>query len=282
MLRSSSDPSSAWSSFSLTGLSQVPALTPKLARLTPARVTRFEECLKLRQLVPIDPYQFPSPPLLKLSEYTSGKSFEARLADYFKTKALQPPKRSSLPNTTSTILGVLPGGNTILATRSKANEIYQRSAAVMLHERSASADAGASTSSSKGPAGGIPGGMELAESSTSIFENKIVYLASDLGLRPGLEEALKQRVEQAGGECWSWGVDGAQASSTGDQWDRRRMAEKALERANTVVTRKREGWEFWHVSAIRDSWARDGWAENSRESFFFLFFRRLTPRPGTR
>lgn len=99
----------------------------------------------------------------------------------------------------------------------------------------------------------FPPEVPLAHSTAPIFADRVVYLASDLGLRKGLEASLKERIEEAGGRCWSWGVDGdaVTASSEGrstDQWERRRAAERELRKANTVVTRTREGWEFWHVS----------------------------------
>lgn len=212
---------------------------------------RFEECLKLRQPVPIDTYQFPDPPLLRLSEWGAKKPFEERIAEYFKQKSLEPPpKKSSYKSSTSEILGILPGGNLMLAGRNKAtNDTYQKTATVQL-EKPSSADLANGSNSSKGQ---FPTAIDLAKCTAKIFSQRIVYLASDLGLRPGLEEALKQRVEEAGGECWSWGVDGANANQTdvSDSWDRRRRAEKALKRANTVVTRSREGWEFWEVRFYR-------------------------------
>lgn len=70
-------------------------------------------------------------------------------------------------------------------------------------------------------------------------------MAGDLGIRPGLELAIKKRVEDAGGVCWSWGVDG---NKNVDHGERRREAERMLKDANLVVCRHREGWEFWQVS----------------------------------
>lgn len=97
--------------------------------------------------------------------------------------------------------------------------------------------------------------IDLSHSMAPIFADRRVYLASDLGLRKGLEQALKERIIEAGGECWSWGVDAdaITAQSEGrsvDQWEKRRVAEKELRWANTVVTRTREGWEFWHVRLL--------------------------------
>lgn len=95
-----------------------------------------------------------------------------------------------------------------------------------------------------------PQEVPLVKADQPIFKGRKVYLASDLGLRPNLEKSLKERVQEAGGTCWSWGVDGAEVMQDleGDQWERRRRAEKALKEADTVVTRAREGWEFWTVS----------------------------------
>ncbi|KAK4701222.1 hypothetical protein P7C70_g5012, partial [Phenoliferia sp. Uapishka_3] len=205
----------------------------------------FEECLKLRQLVPIDTYQFPEPPLLDLHEHAATKSYEERVADYFKKKNTVANKAPVLPTMTSSILGVKPGYNCILGDRQRVSEIYQRTAAVHL-EKPSSADLSTTNGGSvSSKAASVPTPIDLALCEAQIFAQRIIYLASDLGLRSGLEEAIKKRVEDAGGECWSWGVDGMKANEESDQWERRRRAEKALERANTVVTRSREGWEYW-------------------------------------
>lgn len=68
-----------------------------------------------------------------------------------------------------------------------------------------------------------------------------------------------QRIADAGGSSWSATIDGAKvvgASQNGrkvDQWEKRRVAEKELRKANTVVMRIREGWEYWIVSHLRSS-----------------------------
>ncbi|KAL8291971.1 hypothetical protein RQP46_001437 [Phenoliferia psychrophenolica] len=218
----------------------------------------FEECLKLRQPVPIETYQFPDPPLLSISKWDESSSFEQRIADYFKQRSVEQPKRPTIASTTSSILGVLPGGNIILAGRTQVAETYQKTATVHLEKPSSAdlANGGTTNGNGNGTAaaaaaakGVFPTPIDLANCTAQIFADRIVYLASDLALRPGLEEALKQRVEEAGGVCWSWGVDGARSSKVDqeDPWERRKKAEKALKRSNTVVTRSREGWEFWQA-----------------------------------
>lgn len=70
---------------------------------------------------------------------------------------------------------------------------------------------------------------------------------------------MMQRISDAGGMSWSATLDGAEvvgASQNGrsvDQWEKRRVAEKELRKANTVVMRTREGWEYWVVSRSHPS-----------------------------
>lgn len=94
------------------------------------------------------------------------------------------------------------------------------------------------------------------------FADKRFYLASDLGLSVGLERALRARIAEGGGSCWSFAFDvevafdmpGAgeggersrRATTEGiDAWEKRRHAEKRLRKSDTVITRTREGWEYW-------------------------------------
>lgn len=76
-----------------------------------------------------------------------------------------------------------------------------------------------------------------------IFCDRRVYLASGLGISLGLELALKTRIEEAGGRCWSWTLDGK-----GSMVGKARLAEDVLRSSDTVLTRTREGWEYWLVS----------------------------------
>ena len=105
----------------------------------------------------------------------------------------------------------------------------------------------------------FPPHVNVPAAKDAIFTGRRVYFASDLGLRAGLEEALMQRISDAGGMSWSATLDGAEvvgASQNGrsvDQWEKRRVAEKELRKANTVVMRTREGWEYWVVSRSHPS-----------------------------
>ena len=99
----------------------------------------------------------------------------------------------------------------------------------------------------------FPPHVSIPVAKDAIFAGRRVYFAGDLGLRGGLELALMQRITDAGGSSWSATIDGAKvvgSSQNGrkvDQWERRRVAEKELRKANTVVMRIREGWEYWVV-----------------------------------
>lgn len=99
----------------------------------------------------------------------------------------------------------------------------------------------------------FPPHVNIPNAKDAIFSGRRVYFASDLGLRTGLEKALMQRISDAGGSSWSATIDGAKvvdAAQNGrqvDQWEKRRVAEKELKQANTVIMRTREGWEFWIV-----------------------------------
>lgn len=248
--------SSRWSASCLTGTSTYyPA-----ASLTDGDC-RFEECLKLRQLVPTDIYQFPNPPLTEISEWTSKKPFHERLVDWRRANPNGRPTKVRATTFTASILG------NALTTGSKTREAYLKTAIVHCEREQIAPPRGAATGSGlygadslgTGSSSALPSGSRsnsglwpppstMPTSENAIFSGRSVYLASDLALRPGLEEALKARVEAAGGTCWSWGVDGQR--DNGDQWERRRKGEKALAAANTVVTRKREGWEFWHVRLL--------------------------------
>ncbi|KAM0745911.1 hypothetical protein T439DRAFT_384532 [Meredithblackwellia eburnea MCA 4105] len=225
----------------------------------------FEECIKLRQLVPIDTYQFPSPPILNLREWDEPhKSFEERLAEYFKAKSLEmppPPPAARLTTTSATSLYLGSIHNSLTHQNPRGSlrssvELYQKTA-VVLREASGSGSGGG-TGTGTGTV--FPAQTELPSCVDPIFGGRTVYLASDLELREGLERAIRQRINEAGGKCWAWGVDGEEESEVasgsggsgrgslgarGDQWDRRRRAERALGRAGIVVTKERKGWEFW-------------------------------------
>lgn len=241
----------------------------------PRCLRRFEQCLKVGQLVPTDIFRFPSPPYtttLRTADKT--KSFEERLADYWKTSASLHPPRTINARGRSTTADLLEASRVTPSTSTTSilgaqngqpgpfvDETYHRTALVQLERsstphdmrsRDSSSTVGASTTTNGLPVGAprttaFPPQINLSETSSPIFAQRRVYLASDLGLRPGLEEALKCRIQEAGGECWSWGVDGVGLQEQG-AWERRKEAEKRLKECNTVVMRSREGWEFWHVS----------------------------------
>lgn len=106
----------------------------------------------------------------------------------------------------------------------------------------------APTESKPTPTKVFPPHVRLIAATAPIFAGRKVYLGGDLGIRSGLEEALKERIIEAGGECWSWNLDGRTVDKSRDQWDRRRVAEEILLSCNTIVMRTREGWEYWIVS----------------------------------
>lgn len=262
---------SGWSSFSLTGALPLfpsrPLFQTHLALSAPPH--RLEESFKLGQLVPINHYQFPSPPaftsLRSSSSKDKDKTFEERLAEYWKANPeLNPPRnntgsktatqeledqineRNKATTATARILGGTPSN--------LASTAYQKSCLVdpISHPSSSRAGTSSTSTTSLAPTSTI---KDPSHCSTPIFAQRRVYLSSDLGLRAGLEEALKARIEEAGGACWSWGVDGGlPAAGEGegmerrDAFERRREAERELGRANVVVVRSREGWEYWHVS----------------------------------
>ncbi|SCV69657.1 BQ2448_1051 [Microbotryum intermedium] len=261
----------------------------------------FEDCFKLRQLIPHDIYAFPDPPYINLRTIDTAKSYDERLFDLVKT--------STLTNGRSDALSIEQMSATkrleLAFSRLADNEPYQRTAlieldrshvsgasSIALSEPGARARIGAATTvgssstnggtaSRAGPAtanGSWPPVAGLATSSDdSLFSGYAVYLASDLGLRPGLEEAIQKRIIEAGGRCWSFGLDGGKsgtgknslttsmesrkeaASEVGtnnaaaaiskrdrtDEWDRRREAERELHSSTIVITRTRQGWEWW-------------------------------------
>ncbi|KPV77619.1 uncharacterized protein RHOBADRAFT_41614 [Rhodotorula graminis WP1] len=202
----------------------------------------FEESLKLSTLVPIDIYRFPSPPFstslrpvpsTSTSTTTTAVSsssrptatapapivpFATRLHDYWRTRlaahsttphpreheaGLPPP--ATEPNTaTAVILGPRRRGGAFAAGAARAGD--DDDAAYL-----ASAGAGG------GPGAGaatLPDRPAAAGASARRpFAGKRVYLASDLGLGQGLERALRARVQDAGGECWSFASAGRGSGS---------------------------------------------------------------------
>jgi hypothetical protein len=225
---------------------------------------RLEESFKLGQLVPTDEYQFPSPPnITSLVDGTSQKPFQERLADFWKANPELNPPRNGVQTATQELQTLKNASDrektataSILGKTSYiASTAYQKSCLVdpIGNASTSSSRAGtASTSAtSLAPTSAI---KDPSHCSTPIFAQRRVYLASDLGLRDGLEKALKARIEEAGGKCWSWGVDGGkggeEAMGRRDAFERRREAEGELRKANVVVVRSREGWEYWHVSIL--------------------------------
>lgn len=206
------------------------------------------------------------------------KPFEERLAEYWKVHpGLNPPrsvvggvaKKTATMDLLETTTAAITATAAILGddskTRGLASGAYQTSCTV--EPRREQGVDGTTSLARGGRAGtastsasvvgshhaGAPAMRDAERCSTPIFAERRVYLASDLSLRPGLEEALQSRIREAGGTCWSWGVDGGRLQGEGvhrrgGAFERRRVAEEELKRANTVVTRTREGWEFWHVS----------------------------------
>lgn len=251
---------------------------------------RFEECLKLGQLTPIDLYQFPEPPLTHaLRTDDSSKTFEERISDYWKKHALlqtgQPtPERPTATarlqqaeSTTNQIFGAQRAAaglasasyQTIVNVEARHHE---SSGTLQLPDKGHGRDVGRlGTSASVSSATLAPGSSSVVHAQhpdvttpcpEPIFRNRRVYLASDLLLRPGLEKALKTRIEEAGGKCWSWvedaGADGERSHGNEhankvdrahtDAFGRRRRAERELLKSDIVVTRTREGWEYWHAA----------------------------------
>jgi len=220
----------------------------------------FEECVKLAQLVPIEPYQFPDPPLLHSDLANPALPFATRMSDYLASLPAAPKSTSLAPITaTAATLGPYPFGPN-WGNTAKENEIYQRTATVQLdrsvlaplpdtsrNDPNAGSGQGSTVVGSAASLGAWPSANRLATCAAQIFHGRSVYFASDLGLREGLEEALKQRVVEGGGECFSWAIDGRRESlgPANNQWERRRVAERALREADMVVTKTREGWEYW-------------------------------------
>lgn len=226
-------------------------------------IFRFDECLAVGQLVPTDLFIFPEPYLFQLRNWDGALSFEERLASWTKGKTLADPPAYALDESlTATLLKY--GSN----SDRRATETYQKMATMQCMKPEVEPIAGGGTGINLGnrlavpllaPTASIlsntsdkpswPTPLPLPANPTEpIFSERIIYLASDLALKPGLEQAIKSRIESGGGKCWSWGVDGKDLGEKGGQWERRRIAEIQMKGANTVVTNHREGWEYWHVS----------------------------------
>ncbi|KAK4057178.1 regulator of Ty1 Transposition [Microbotryomycetes sp. JL221] len=203
----------------------------------------FEECLKLGQIVPIDFYRFPNPPLYFDHQDDQNqpqhviKPFEQRLIEFwqsknnvenFKTTTTiigQPTQSSELTNlltqlsSTKSILG---DGNVNLLINNK-----------QYVDNFTMAQQSMTTSITKEPVG----------AKNDIFKGRRVYFASELGIRKGLELALKTRILDAGGQCWSFSLDSEQQDDNQDEILKR--AHQELLKSNTVITKSRQGWEFW-------------------------------------
>ncbi|GAA6060049.1 hypothetical protein JCM10212_001046 [Sporobolomyces blumeae] len=247
----------------------------------------FEESLKLNQLVPLDIYRFPSPPFAtSLRDGSSSKPFAERLVEYWRVKLSASAGSSSSsssstiaspPNPTPTtatyvILGLEEGHAKPTNGKMRESEMYFKSAScdglpASLANRSGSlsldgrpAQAGTAGSDGSGSTTLAPDHPARPTATASkIFSGKRIYLASDLGVSSGLERALKSKIEQGGGSCWSFGLDGerelaeqeSERERSGkrrddkDSWARRRVAERALRKSDYVVMRTREGWEYW-------------------------------------
>ncbi|GAA5826527.1 hypothetical protein JCM11251_002412 [Rhodosporidiobolus azoricus] len=228
----------------------------------------FEESLKLAQLVPIDIYRFPSPPFsTTLRDASSTKSFAERLHAYWLAK-LAPSAGASCSSSTATsstppsatantATAVILGGVTPLLASSYAapeTDTYLRQSSELEGPSSAFRKPGSLTSASSASYADLPRPLRKAANDGKPFSGKKVYLASDLGLSLSLEKALKGAIEAAGGECWSFGIDGEREERVGevgggkrttDAWARRRAAERKLKDSSVVIMRTREGWEYW-------------------------------------
>ncbi|SGY14476.1 BQ5605_C010g06196 [Microbotryum silenes-dioicae] len=259
----------------------------------------FEDCFKLRQLIPHDIYAFPDPPYINLRTIDSAKSYDERLFDLVKTSASTNGRSQTISVEQMSATKRLE----LAFSRLSDNEPYQRTAlieldrshvggTIALSEPGVRARIGAATTvGSSSTLGGTTSRSTVAtlngswppvaglatSTDASLFSGHRVYLASDLGLRPGLEEAIQNRIIEAGGRCWSFGLDGGK-SGTGknslltsteerkgsipeegtndasvaiskrdrtDEWDRRREAERELHSSTIVITRTRQGWEWW-------------------------------------
>lgn len=218
---------------------------------------RFDECIRLRQLVPTAPFQFPDPLFASTKAWGGSDAFVKRSA-----KGLPAAQDKSPSDVTRDILGSLSHNS---EAQHAHNRIYMETSLVTLDQ----GDYGDSNLKAGFAARGLsnrpqPNEIQVGHATAKIFEGRCVYLASDLCLRNGLERTLKERIIEAGGECWSFGVDNMAEKSKGassDAWHRRRVADTQLRKSCTVVTRLREGWEYWHVSLVFCA------------DFFFLVFR---------
>ncbi|GAA5900179.1 hypothetical protein JCM8208_002041 [Rhodotorula glutinis] len=186
----------------------------------------FEESLKLSTLVPIDIYRFPSPPFsTTLRALPSGTSrpttttttaapsvtitpFATRLHDYWRARLAH----SSTTTATAGETGPAPATEPNTAT---AVILGSRRGGAIGGGRSARDDDEAYVAAA-GAGAGLP---ELARAGGAgrgrrgPFDGTRVYLASDLGINPGLERALRARVRDAGGECWSFASAGSGAAA---------------------------------------------------------------------
>lgn len=256
-----------------------PLLTSRSAVLMfLGRTRRFEESLKLAQLVPTDIYRFPSPPFTTtLRDGTSSKPFADRLHSYWLSRLSSSASSSSIASTptptantaTNVILGgVSPALCTAAETDSylrQFNELDAPSSAFRSHPAEGPPLSTHSASSTSNAAHSAPA-PKPSRSATPIFADKKVYLASDLGLSYSLERALKGAIEAAGGSCWSFGIDGEEEAtelakvegrSRGgenavggrrtDAFAKRKVAERRLRECGLVIMRTREGWEYWTV-----------------------------------
>ncbi|KAI5479354.1 BRCT domain protein Brc1 [Pseudohyphozyma bogoriensis] len=224
----------------------------------------FEESIKLHQPLPIDLYKFPDPQIFQLAKETrpGEKGYLEKIADFYKQRAMNGVlEKANALNESSTwkILGVGEGGNHLFMTSSKIQEVYQKTSVVNLwasDSGSATTNGGSSlVAPSMAPQkSAFPPSVDMAVAQEKIFDGQVVYLASEMGLRGGLEAALRDRIENAGGKVWSWSVDGERMRAklkqgsregSGDQWERRREAERQLEKADIVVVKSRMGWEYW-------------------------------------
>ncbi|GAA5854065.1 hypothetical protein JCM8547_008212 [Rhodosporidiobolus lusitaniae] len=231
----------------------------------------FEESLKLAQLVPLDIYRFPSPPFCTtLHDASSSKPFADRLHSYWQAKLAASSSSSSTASSSATpsvvsntATSVILGGVSphLASAAREETDSYLRQASSLEGPSSAFRQQNNPFFTSTNPSTtGTAAAPPLAQAKSPIFAGLKVYLASDLGLSTSLERALKGAVEAAGGECWSFGVDGEREAGMrrerarsigggmegeGDAWAKRRVAEVALKESGLVVMRMREGWEYW-------------------------------------
>lgn len=215
----------------------------------------------MRQRVAVGPFQFPNPPFCDPAFWTQSEPFAQIIANPLPA----PTSSATMINTfTADILGDLDPNSAEAKARTEA---YFKTAAANVPNPADHQDSDlvagftASGSTNHGTLSRASSSLRAktntrinpAHASAKIFKGRKVYLTSDLMLRPGLEQALMERIVEAGGECWSWGIDGERVVNktrgrSVDQWEKRRVAQVELASSNTVVTFYREGWEFWHVS----------------------------------